>query len=415
MTEHVHTVVVGAGQAGLATSRALSERGVEHVVLERDSVGARWRTERWDSFQLLTPNWFRDLPGHAVPADCSAPDPNAFLHRDEVVDLLAGYADAIAAPVRTGVSVTAVVPAGARWAVRTNRGTIAARAVVVATGYFGRPRTPVLATALTGGVHQLHARRYRAPAALPGGGVLVAGAGPSGMQIADELARAGRDVFLAVGRHRGLPRRYRERDAFSWMRLLGMLDRTRDTIPTQPWAPAPNPVLTAGTADLDLRALVAHGVRPLGRIVGAEGRWVRLDDGVAARVAEADAYHRSFRCAVDEYVARTGIDAGPADDRPAPPWTVDTPADLDLVAVGVRAVVWATGYERAYREFVAAPAFAAGGEPVHDRGAAPVPGLYFVGLAWQHRRRSHTIGGVGADATHVADMIAARAGAGRAA
>ncbi|WP_214369587.1 NAD(P)-binding domain-containing protein [Pseudonocardia sp. H11422] len=406
MITRVQTLIVGAGQAGLAISRCLSYRALEHVVLERGRVGQRWRSERWDSFRLLTPNWFRDLPGHREPGA----DPAGFLGRGEMVELLSDYARFSGPSVQTGVTVTGVRPDDGGWSVRTDQGRFAAENVVIASGYAGRLRVPALTGALPDRVCQLHTSHYRNPDQLPDGGVLIVGSGPSGMQIADELARAGRRIHLSVGRHRALPRRYRGMDAFEWMDRMGMLTQTRDTISTTPWSPAPGAADTAGVDDIGLRSLVERGVRPLGRMIGVAGSTVHLGSAVAARVAEADAYHRGFRCAIDEHVRRHGLDAPVEELPPPPPWTATTPAELDLARAGIGTVLWATGFRQDYESWVHAAVYTEDGEPVHHRGATAAPGLFFLGLPWQHRRRSHTLGGVGGDAGYLAELIRTRAG-----
>lgn len=396
-------IVIGAGQAGLAMSRCLTRRGVEHVVLEQGRVGERWRRERWDSFTLLSPNWQTRLPGHAY----AGPDPDGFMTGREVAAMLADYAAQTGADVREGVTVRAVDPDPAGWRVRTDRGDLVATAVVVATGDLDRPVVPALAADLPADVAQLHTRDYRRPEQLPPGGVLVVGAGPSGQQIADELARAGRPVHLAVGRHKCLPRRYRGHDTYWWMDRMGTLVRTRASLPDPSAVRTPNAVLTGGTRDLDLHRLVADGVVPHGRLVGVGDGVARFDDTLPAMVAEAEQNAVRFRARVDGFVARTGLDA-PAEParlpRPAP-WASTAAAELDLS--GIAGVVWATGFRRDF-SWVHAPVLDAAGEPIHERGVTAADGLCFLGLKWLHHRSSSFLDGVGADAEFLADQVAAR-------
>ncbi|MGH8824189.1 MAG: NAD(P)-binding domain-containing protein, partial [Jiangellaceae bacterium] len=314
MTIRVQTLIVGAGQAGLAISRCLTTLGHDHLLVDRGHVAERWRTERWDSFTLLTPNWQTRLPGFRYTGH----DPAGFMTRDEVVGFLSSYARSFDAPVRTGVTVTGVDPAPPGWIARTDSGRYHATNVVVATGHYDRPAVPAVAADLPRGVHQLHTTDYRNPEQMPPGAVLVVGAGPSGQQIADELACAGRQVFLAVGHHRPLPRRYRGHDVYWWMDRIGMLDRTVDSLP-EPGASrrAPSVVLAGEERDLNLHRLVAHGVVPTGRLSAADGGRVHFDDDLPIRLAEADRNVRRLQDAVDEYVERHGVDA-PVEDAVPP-------------------------------------------------------------------------------------------------
>lgn len=403
--EHVPTVVVGAGQAGLAISRCLTTRGLEHVVLDRGTVGHRWRTQRWDSFTLLSPNWQTRLPGHRY----RGPDPEGFMTGPQVVAFLEDYARSFAAPVRCGVGVRRVRATGDGWRVETTAGPLTARNVVLATGDLGEPHRPAVADRLPRGLTQLHSSAYRRPAQLPAGAVLVVGAGPSGQQIAAELAAAGRRTHLAVGRHRCLPRRYRGHDTYWWMDRLGLLERTVDSLPAGRRR-SPNAVLAGGRRDLDVRRLVADGVTAHGRLLDAGGGVLTFADDLPVTLAAAEANARRFRATVDAHVAAHGLDV-PPEDVPEPgdaPWITHAPTRLDAPA----AVVWATGFRHDQR-LAAAAVLDADGAPVHRRGVTAAPGLYFLGLRWQYRRNSSFLDGVGADAAYLADHIAARTAAAR--
>ncbi len=408
MRTRVDTLIIGAGQAGLALSYHLTNGRRDHLLLERGRVGERWRSERWDSFTLLTPNWQTDLPGFAYTGG----DPDGFMGRTEVVDLFERYARSFGPPVRTGVVVHRVRPTSTGWSVTSNGGAFEADNVVVATGHHALPRVPMEpAGDLPAAIFQLHASHYRNPAQLPDGGVLVVGAGPSGQQIADELALAGRDVVLAAGRHRTLPRRYRGRDTYWWMDQMGAFERTVDSL-ADPAAvrTAPAFVIAGGRDDLDLRRLVADGVVPAGRLSGVSGSTAWFADDLATTAQSADDNIHAFRARVDAFVERTGLHAAPPEDPPAPlgSWTSTAPRRLDLNRTGIRSVLWATGYRRDY-SWIDAPVLDATGEPVQRRGVTAVQGLYFLGLRWMHRRGSDTIHGVGRDAAFIAEHIARRA------
>ncbi|HEU4947598.1 MAG TPA: NAD(P)-binding domain-containing protein [Kribbella sp.] len=404
MTTSVRTLIVGAGQAGLALSRCLTDLNQDHLLLDRGRVAERWRSERWDSFTLLTPNWQTRLPGHSY----TGADPDGFMNGRQVVEFFENYALSFGPPVRTGVTVEAVDPAAAGWTVRTDAGIVDASNVVIATGHYGEPAIPAFAADLAADVTQLHTSDYRSPGSLRDGAVLVVGAGPSGQQIADELARAGRRVYLAVGRHRPLPRRYRGRDVYWWMNHMNMLDRTVDSLPSPEAArDAPSVVLAGEDHDLHLRRLVGHGVVALGRLRGIDGSRLKFDDDLAARLAEADENIRRLRSAVDTYVDKAGVDAPleePATTRPEE-WARTAPRTLDLARDNVTTVIWATGHSRDY-SWIHAPVFDGVGEPVQRRGVTAAGGLYFLGLRWMYRRNSNFIDGVGDDALYLAERIA---------
>ncbi len=414
-----HTLVIGGGQAGLAMSRSLGDRGVDHVVVERGRVGERWRSQRWDSLRLLTPNWMSRLPGDAY----RGADPDGFMGRLEVVDYLDAYARSFDAPVEEGTTVLSAAPAAGGWRVATDRGTWSARNVVVATGHCDRPRVPGLAAALDRGVHQVDTTRYRNPGQLPAGGVLVVGASATGVQLAREIHRSGRPVTLAVGSHNRLPRRYRGRDVIWWLDRLGILDRTLADMP-QPRLARREPSLqlvgrdaqdgdgcdAEGAGGLDLASLARLGVRLAGHLVAAGGRRVRFAGDLPRVVADADDRLSRVLDRIDRYVAGHGLEARfPAEPRPPRVALAGPgPAELDLGAAGIATVLWATGYRRVY-PWLHAPVLDAEGEVRHRRGRTPVPGLYVLGLQFMIRRRSSFLDGVGRDAAELAAELAGRA------
>jgi putative flavoprotein involved in K+ transport len=396
---HRNTVVIGGGQAGLAASWLLVRRGVDHVVLERGRVAEKWRSQRWDGFTLLSPNWQTRLPGHAY----RGPDPEGFMTGAEVADFLGGYARSFAAPVLAGADVTRVRPSGCGWSVTTSMGLFEACNVIVATGELGVPRIPAMALP----VPSLHTSAYRNPAQTGPGAVLVVGAGPSGQQIARDLAAAGRRVHLAVGRHKALPRRYRGRDTYWWMDRLGMLSRPVESLPGgRPPRRSTNAVLAGGTRDLDVPTLAAAGVVVHGRLLGVVDGTATFGGDLAVTLAGADANADRFRAAVDAYVAATGSAAPVEPPRPRPV-VAEGPRVLDLAAAGITTVIWATGFQRDY-SWLQAPVLDAEGEPEHEHGITAAPGLYFLGLRWQSRRSSSFLDGVAADAEHVTDHLTTR-------
>jgi putative flavoprotein involved in K+ transport len=402
----IPTVIIGAGQAGLALSRCLTERGHEHVVLERGRIAERWHTQRWDSFRLLSPNWHTRLPGHRY----DGPEPDGFMDRDQVIGMFRRYAESFRAPVRQNTAVERVTRVGDHWQVATSGGVLTTDAVVVATGPHDLPRVPGLAAGLPWGMAQLHAASYRRPDQLPPGGVLVVGAGPSGQQLASELARHGRQVLLAVGGHRRVPRSYRGKDAFWWMEQTGASNVTVDELdPSETRRPG-HVVLAAGR-ELSLDHLAAEGVTLLGRLEAIDGWRAHLRDDLADNRRAAEAGAIRFMETADLHAARAGLDLPDPGPRPslAPPsWAIDAPSSVDLRAGGIRTVLWATGYRRDYR-WIDAPVVGQDGEPRHRRGVSPVPGVFFLGLTWQYRRSSASIDGVGRDARHLAEVITGQA------
>lgn len=409
MTERIETLIVGGGQAALALSYHLRALGREHLILERARVAERWRSERWDSLTFQFPRWSITLPGFAH----RGADGEGFAPRDEVVRFLDEYRDWIGAPVREGVAVRMVTPGTgrARFHVDSDGGAYAADHVVAATGPYQAPEVPVAAAALPAAITQVHASRYRNPAALPPGGVLVVGSGASGCQIAEDLLDAGRAVHLAVGRHRRVPRRYRDRDVFWWFDRMGALDQTLDERPDG--RGTPNPLVTGarGGHDIDLRAYAVAGVTLLGHLKGArDGRCYFADDA-AREIARGDEGLGAFAKAADDWAARAGLGPPAADervDRPLPAPRLDAPASLDLREAGITTVVWATGYRPDFG-WVRLPVLDAGGDAVHRRGVSACPGFYFLGLPWLSKLKSSVLCGVGEDAERIAAAITARA------
>lgn len=406
---HTNTVIIGAGHAGLAMSRCLTDRGIEHVVIERGRLGERWRTARWDSFRLLTPAWMLRLPGHGY----TGPDPDAYLGAADLVAYLGGYARSFDAPVHEMTTVTQVRPHAAGYAVHTDRGEWTCSNVVIATGYHSRPRVPPVAAGMPTGLVQINPVSYRRPDLLPDGGVLVVGASSSGVQIADELAWSGRTVVLAVGGHTRLPRRYRGRDILWWLDRTGSFNRTIDEAPDVDVARRePSLQLTGAERPVDLGALQQRGVRLAGRLVGADAGRVHFADDLPATTAAADARLRRVLAEIDGY-AGTWPSGAVARAEPLPAVAARPgPRRLDLDRAGISTVVWTTGFRPAY-PWLAVPVLDDAGCIRHSRGVTAAPGLYAIGLRFQHRRSSTFIDGARHDAEYLADHIAARRRVGR--
>jgi putative flavoprotein involved in K+ transport len=411
-TELFDVVIVGGGQAGLALSYYLTAQGRSHLVLEQDRIVESWRSKRWDSLCLIAPNWSLRLPGFEYDGD----DPDGFMGKDEVVARLETYARSFAAPVREGERVTAVErgPADPYFLVRTKGDSYRASQVVLATGALQQPRVPACAARVPVNVTQVVAPAYRNPQSLPPGAVLVVGSGETGCQIAEELVRAGRRVFLAGGRSWWEPRRYRGRDIAAWMRLAGWFERSVDELPPGDRTGQSNPQLTGGDGGHDIsgHTLAREGVRLLGRLQDVrDGRAVFAAD-LAANLAWGDEQARSWLQAIDDLIAQQGLEA-PHEDWPddllmSEDHSYEVPTELDLADAGITTVIWAMGY-RPDLEWVGLPFLDTDGYPIHRRGVTRVPGLYIIGLDWLHTARSGLFTGVGEDAAYLAVQIAERA------
>ena len=403
-------IVIGAGQGGLCTSYFLSERGIDHVVLEREVLGDSWRNRRWDSFTLVTPNWTIRLPG----AEYGGPDPDGFMPRDEFAAYLARWAERFGCPIRTGVAATGLGRGGSRrLRVDTADGSLEAPVVVVATGTMQAPRRPGLAEAVSPRIRQLDAETYRNPGGLAPGAVLVVGSGQTGVQIADELRLSGRRVLLSAGGATRVPRRYRGRDCVAWLVELGFFDRTPEMLesPAQRFRAEVQASGRDGGRAVGLHSLRREGVELLGRLTAADGEHLRFADDLRRNVDNADRFSRAFQQRVDAYVERNGIDAPhPTDEEldgepPEGDWSVAHRPSIDLGDEGVATIIWATGFSYDF-SWIDFPVRDEAGYPVTDRGVTSVPGLYFMGLNWMVKRKSGLLYGVGEDARHVAGHIA---------
>jgi putative flavoprotein involved in K+ transport len=411
----IDTVIVGAGHAGLAVSRLLTDAGRDHVVLDRGRVAERWRTERWDSLRLLTPNWMARLPGWYY----TGPDPDGYLSSAELVHYLERYAASFHAPIVADTTVLEISaahgPGCARFRVVTDGGTWSARNVVIATGPHGRPYLPDGLSGISSHVEVLTANSYRNPDTFPPGGVLVVGASASGVQIADELSRAGREVAIAVGRHTRMPRRYRGMDSFWWLEATGRLARTIDQLPDIAASRRENSLQLIGRAEshlrgcnLDLHVVQQRGVRLLGRLENIVGTVGSFRNDLFDHVNEADRRMHHFLDAVDRYIDAAALNREvlPA-VRPGPVQIPEPVWRLNLAQVNIRTVIIAAGY-RPDHPWLRVPVLAADGSIQQQRGITPASGLYVVGQYFQHRRDSGFIDGARHDARHVVDHLVGR-------
>ncbi len=405
-TEKIDTLVVGGGQAGVAMSEHLSNCGVPHLVLERHRTAERWRSERWDSLVANGPAWHDRFPG----MEFSDFDPDAFAPKERVADYFVAYAKMIDAPIRCGVEVREVRRNVGRpgFRVETSDGVIEANNVIAATGPFQRPVIPAVLPEDTG-IMQIHSNAYRNPEQLPEGAVLVVGAGSSGAQIADELLRAGKRVYLSVGPHDLPPRRYRGRDFVWWLGVLGKWDAAA-------LEPGMEHVTIAvsgahGGHTVDFRRLAEQGMTLVGRTESFKDGVMHFATDLADNIAQGNANTLSVLDEADAYVARNGLDFPEEPEAravaPDPQCVTDPILELNLDEAGITSIVWATGFTLDY-SWLKVDAFDEDGKPKHQRGVSAEPGIYFLGLPWQSRRGSSFIWGVWHDAKYLADQISIR-------
>jgi putative flavoprotein involved in K+ transport len=399
-------VVIGAGHAGLAMSRCLTERSIDHVVLERGEVANTWKTERWDSLRLLTPNWQSRLPGYRYEGD----DPDGYRTMPDTIDFLERYAQVISAPVRTRTAVTSLRRAGDGYEIVTNRGTWSCEAVVIATGACNIPNVPAVAAAVPSGIDMVTPRDYRNPGQLDEGGVLVVGAAASGLQIAEEIHRSGRPVTLAVGEHVRVPRVYRGRDIKWWMDVTGVLDERYDEVDNVLRVrnlPSLQLVGSDDHRDLDLNRLTDSGVRLVGRLAGIQSAKAQFSGSLANLCAMSDLKMNRLLDRIDAWVSERSLERAFDPPQRFESTRVEASPPLSLDLGSVRTIVWATGYRPDY-SWLDLPVLDRKGRIRHDGGVVTdAPGVYVLGLPFLRRRKSTLIDGAGDDARELSDHLAA--------
>ena len=388
-------------------SRCLTERSIDHVVLERGEVANSWKTERWDSLRLLTPNWQSRLPGYYPEED----DPDGYRTMPQTVAFLERYAKCISAPVQTQTTVTSVRRTDEGYVVSTDRGMLRSRTVVLASGACNIANVPALAQAVSPTIATLTPMQYRNPGHLEQGGVLVVGASASGVQIADEIQRSGRPVTLAVGEHIRVPRVYRGRDIQWWMDAAGILDQRYDEIEDLTRARNLPSLQLAGYPDrrtLDLNSLSAIGVRLVGRLAGIRDGKLLLSGSLANQVALSDLKMNRLLDTIDAWAAANGLADTAGPPHRLEPTRVDPapPISLDLELAGIRTIIWATGYRPDY-SWLDVPVFDRKGRIRHEGGVVDSPGLYLLGIQFLRRRKSALIDGAGDDARELSDHLQA--------
>lgn len=408
--ETVHTVIIGGGQAGLATSYCLKQQNIEHVVLEQAAqAGNAWRNFRWDSFTLVTPNWALRMPGDPYKGD----DPDGFMPRDEVVAYFEHYINAFNLPIRYGIHVTEinVQPGGEGYIIHTSGESFTAKNVVIATGLLQGPKIPKFGGNISSRVLQIHSTQYRNPQQLPQGAVLVIGSAQSGAQIAEELYQDGRKVFLAVGGAGRVPRRYRGKDIVFWLDKIGFFDRTPDMLDSPKSRFAGNPHVSGknGGHNINLHQFVRDGVQLLGHAIGGDNEKVLFAGDLKQSLEKADQAEANIIKKIDDYILSKGLDV-PHETLPElrDGYAVPEITEMDLIKENIGTIIWAQGFSFDF-SMVKLPVFDEAGYPIQKRGVTEFPGLYFVGLPFLYKMKSGLLIGVGEDAEYIASHAASRA------
>jgi len=409
MTEKIETLIIGGGQGGLATSYYLQQMGRENIVLEKAAqAGNVWRKDRWDSFTLLTPNWAFCLPG----AEYQGTEPDGYMLKDEIVRRFEQYVERFDLPVHTNETVTKLEKdeGGLGYLVTTEDLCYRANNVVVATGLYQQPKIPMFSQNLPPEILQLHSGAYRNSSQLPQGAVLVVGSGQSGCQIAEELYQSGRKVYLSIGKSGRVPRRYRGKDVYRWMQIVGVLDQTVDQLPSPLAKFEANPHVSGrgGGHSLNLHQFARNGVVLLGHIKGVEGQKIGFNPDRNESLAKSDDFETKLIKRIDGFIEKQALNA-PLESLPAMKDGFETAetTGLDVKKAGITSIIWANGYQFDF-SMVKLPIFDGNGYPIQTRGVTSFPGIYFVGLPWLYKFKSGHLVGVAEDAEYVAEAIANR-------
>lgn len=403
LASHYPVVVVGGGQAGLSASMHLSRQGIRHIIFEKNSIAHTWKTQRWDAFCLVTPNWQCQLPDFPYQGD----DPHGFMVKDDIVAYVEEFARRIDAPVREGVTVLRITQSGEIFSVETNIGNVTADAIILAVSAYHVPNIPRVGERLPQHIAQIHSSRYRNAGQLPEGAVMVVGSGQSGCQIAEDLHLAGRDVHLVTGSAPRCPRVYRGRDAVDWLADLGQYDLpVEEHSLKEKVRKNANHYLTGrdGGRDIDLRLFARDGMKLYGRLTGISNSTMHFKDDLVRNLDSADAVYNGICGLIDRHIEAEGINA-PAGGYYEPVWHPDHQWDqLDLAAAGITSIVWSTGF-RSDWSFVELPIFDGTGYPVHRRGITSLKGIYVLGMPWLWTWGSGRFLGVGKDAEYVVSHL----------
>jgi putative flavoprotein involved in K+ transport len=398
MKKKAHTIVVGAGQSGLSVSYLLTKKGIDHLILEKGKVADDIRNRRWDSFRLITPNHMTCLPGFSY----SGKNPNGFDSRDEVVGFLEEYAKSFKAPIVENTNVTSVVHDGNGFEITTDSGSYEAKNVVVAVGSFHKALLPSLSKELPKNITQLHSSEYKNANKLPKGSVLIVGGGNSGIQIATDLNKAGRKVYLSVGRLRIVPRKYRGKDFMEWAGLMGALDRTTDEATPEIKATLA-PLLFGYDEDVDFRKLAKNGINLTGRLKSHKNGLLTFSSDLSENIKKGETALRGFKDAADKLADQENMKS-PRENQEVMSSEMEKMEELDLIEKQITSIIWATGFEDDW-SFLKIPVLDKNGQPEHIKGVSKVPRLYFIGLRWLSKYKSFLLCGVGEDAAYITSKI----------
>ncbi|EKU98686.1 flavin-dependent oxidoreductase, MSMEG_0569 family [Leptolyngbya sp. PCC 7375] len=403
-SSHFPVAIVGGGQAGLSISYCLKQRGIDHIIFEKNKIAHSWRSKRWDTFCLVTPNWQCLLPGYPYPGN----DPDGFMQRDEIVQYIEDYAKSFKPLIKEGVTVSKISKPENVFEIETSIGHYIADQVVIATGGYHTPKMPRMAERLPSSVTQLHSSEYKNSETLPEGAVLVVGTGQSGCQIAEDLHLAGRQVHLCVGGAPRSPRRYRGKDVVDWLDQMGYYDMSIDEHPQKESVRTKtNHYVTGrgGGREIDLRQFALEGMKLYGKLKHVQGDSLEFQDDLGHNLDQADAVAESIKQTIDSYIEKHQLEA-PIDPPYQVVWQPQTSLlSLDLVTEKISTVIWSTGYHANF-SWVDIPVFDGKGYPGHERGVTTIQGLYFLGLPWLYTWGSGRFSGIARDATYLADCIA---------
>lgn len=402
--EYVSVIIIGGGQAGLSASYCLRQRGIDdHVIFEKNRVAHSWRSERWDSFSLVTPNHQCRLPGHPYDGH----DPEGFMVKDEIVDYIERYVRKFRPPIVEGITVTSVSKRDGYFHVTTDQGNWYCDDVIVAIGSFHTPFTPAGAEAIPDSIKQIHSIDYKRPSQIPPGATLIVGSGQSGVQIMEDLHLDGRQVHLCLGNAPRSPRRYRGKDAVTWLEEMGYYQTTIAEHPDKHKAiNGTNHYLTGrdGGHDIDLRDFALRGVKLYGFVESIDFEKFTLRQDIATKLDSADRSYNGICQRIDDYIAQRGISA-PPQPHYTPVWAPENePTALHFAHHGITSIIWCIGFKPDFK-FIKLPVFNMRGFPETDRGITEIPGLYFLGLPWQHTWGSARFSGIAEDAEHIASTI----------
>jgi putative flavoprotein involved in K+ transport len=409
---HYPAIIIGGGQAGLAMSYCLKERGIDHLIFEKKRLGEAWRSQRWDTFCLVTPNWQCKLPGFDYAGD----DPNGFMKKDQIVQYLESYAQSFQPPLKEGVSVhrLARLESGL-FEVNTSIGNFSADQVVVATGGYQIPTVPRLAERFRPEVSQVHSVHYKNPESLPEGAILVVGSGQSGCQIAEDMHLAKRQVYLCVGGAPRTARRYRGQDVVDWLHRMGYYNMPVHEHPLKERVRAKaNHYVTGrdGGHDIDLRKFALEGMHLCGRLIAVDAEMLRFGNDLKQNLDQADSVANSIKTTIDKFIARHQISA-PVEELYQPVWEpTSTTLELNYREANIKAVIWCMGFKTDY-SWIELPLFDGRGYPSHRRGVTALPGVYFIGLPWLYTWGSGRFSGVAQDAEFLANCVESKQGAPR--